>query len=182
MLRTFPRPSWIFLLSAMFVLLLAQFQFTNWMEVHNDSLQALNEATDGVLKGTPHWRAYQNRVLSPAIVYVLGWFTWHPMTLFVQGAIILLDAALFVLVLRRTGSHLLALLVLMACTLLWVLEQHYWSYTWDFAEAAGWLALSWLALEGGTLRRILIVVAISAFNRESAMFMALFPIITGMWM
>lgn len=171
--------SWLFILSALFVLVLAQWQFSSWQQTHAENLDQLIDAARGVLSGTPHWRAYQNRILSPALVHVMGWFTYQPMTLFVQGAIYGLNAALFLMIWRKTGHSLLAVLAVAACGLLWMLEHHRWSYTWDFTEAACWLALSWMALNGASLKAVQILILVSAFNRESALFMSLYPLVCG---
>lgn len=171
--------SWLFVLSALCVMVLAQWQFSSWQQTHAENIDQLIDAARGVLSGTPHWRAYQNRILSPALVHAMGWFSYQPMTLFVQYALFALNAALFLLVWRRTGHHLLGVLAVAACGLLWILEHHRWSYTWDFTEAACWLALSWMAINRASLKAVLMLIVVSAFNRESALFMCLYPLVCG---
>lgn len=161
------------------VLAISWLQFSNWSQMHEDNLHILMDATTSVLHGTPHWRAYQNRVLSPVLVQGLTWLTGQSLAFFVQLMLLVLNGALYVLVLRRTAQPLLALLGVAACAMLWVLEQHYWSYSWDFTEAACWLTLAALAVSARGPVPVLLTIVVSAFNRESALFMTLYPLCMG---
>jgi hypothetical protein len=170
-------PLWI--LSLLAVLLIAYLQYRHWGGSHGENMHVLVDAYEGVLNGTPHWRAYQNRLLSPALVHALGWVSSEPYALFVQIWMVVLDLGLFFMLHHLTRDVLKSLLAVLAGALLWTLETHYWSYPWDFTEAGFLLALAWLAVEGKSLRWLLGLFVIALLNRESAVYLAVYMVATG---
>mgnify|MGYP000361353159 FL=1 len=79
------------LLGLLFVLVISYFQFKNWVLIHEENMQAVIGAAYGVFDGTPHWRAFQNRIFSPGLVYALGFISDRPFMLFMAAGIFSLN-------------------------------------------------------------------------------------------
>lgn len=169
-------------MSLLLVALIARLQFNNWAIAHHDNLQYLVDAAQGVLQGTPHWRAFQNRLLSPALVHMLGWVSSQPLLLFTQLWMLALNLSLFWMVRHLTRSHLLGLLAVVCAALLWILEPHNSSYTWDLTEAACLLVLAFFATRPVPPAWMFALFTVAAFNRESAVFIGLYLIVCGLMM
>jgi len=170
------------ILSLLLVALIARLQFNNWAIAHHGNLSYLVDAAQGVLEGTPHWRAFQNRLLSPALVHMLGWVSSQPLLLFTQLWMLALNVGLFCMVRHLTRSHLLGLLAVVGAALMWVLEPHNSSYTWDLTEAACLLVLAFFATRPVPLAWMLALFVVAAFNRESAVFIGLYLMVCGVMM
>jgi len=175
------KATWDTVWPLLLVALIAHLQFKNWILAHSDNLTYLTDAYEGVLSGTPHWRAYQNRLLSPALVKALGWFSAQPLALFTEWAVLALDVGLFLAVRALTRSNLAGVLAVVVCALVWVLEQHNSSYTWDLTEAGCLLAMAWFATRQQVPKAWLLgLFAVAAFNRESAVFIGLYVLLSGL--
>lgn len=160
-------------------LLLARMAYSHWIVLHQVNMPALDQAWQSVLEGEPHWRAYQNRLLGPALLHALGWLSGQPLVLFVKLAMLALNAALFLMVRQCTGSALLGLFAVAVTMLMWTVQTHYWSYPWDFIEAGCLLALVYVAMRGASMRWLLVLFAVALLNRESAVFFGIYMLAHG---
>lgn len=167
------------IVSLLLVALITRLQYANWYIAHSGNLQYLIDASEGVLNGTPHWRAFQNRLLSPALLHGLGWLSPRPLVWFTAGWLLALNTALFLMVRQLTRSKLLGLLVVVCSALIWLMAQHNSSYVWDFTEAACLLALAYFATRQTPLAWMLVLFVVAAFNRESAVFIGLYLVACG---
>ncbi|WP_176550686.1 hypothetical protein, partial [Tenacibaculum discolor] len=98
-------------------------------------MQAVIGAAYGVFDGTPHWRAFQNRIFSPGLVYALGYVSDKPFILFMAAGIFMLNGLLYGLVLHLTGSIARALLAVQGAVLMWILPPHFRFFSWDLSGA-----------------------------------------------
>lgn len=165
------------------VLALVFLQYRGWRVGHASNMAYLTTAMDGVLNGTPHWRAYQNRLLAPLIYSALNWVTPQGYFVFVQVSLVALGLSLFRMLRKLGVDHGLALTALSLAVLLWTLEQYNSFYLWDLIDAGWMLALVYGAMTGVLKRWIYLVFAIALLNRESALFVAVSWAVSGfaMW-
>jgi len=161
-------------LSLVLVLALSRMAYSHWIVVHQVNMADMDAAWRSVLDRTPHWRAYQNRLLGPAVLMVMGWVASTPLVLFVKGALVALNMALYLMVRQCTGSHLKSIFTVVLATMMWTVLTHYWSYPWDYIEAACLLALVHMAMRGWSLPGMLLLFGVALLNRESAVFIGFF--------
>jgi hypothetical protein len=166
--------------SVLLVLLLSYFQFRAWEVFHADNMHELIRSSYGILDGTPHWRAFQNRVFAPYLIEALGWVSSEPFFLFMKACFVVLNVSLYGMVVKLTGSNGRALMAVLGAILMWLFQQHTWCYTWDMAEAVCALFLSWFALQGRFNAWVLLLIVVSLFNKETAASIGVFFIAQGL--
>jgi hypothetical protein len=164
-------------LAAIFFLSWAQ--YINWLHAHGDHINEISAISDEILHGVAYWRAFQNRLLAPAIVCLLGTISIAPMLLFVKISIFTLNCMLYFFARKITGKWSLSIFALLACTFAWTSLENYWSYPWDFVEAGCFLVLTKLAIENRAKAQIVPIFIIALFNRESSAFFGVFIIATA---
>lgn len=169
----------ILVLGIVLVLLISYFQYENWSLVHQENMQALISATYGVVDGTPHWRAYQNRILSPFLIYGLGYISDQPFQLFMKFSFFALNIALFTLVVRLTESVGRALLAVQGAAIFWIFQHHYWSYSWDMVEGASILLLTYYVLLNEFDIWVALLIGASIFNKETSVFIGVYFMMRG---
>lgn len=168
------------LLGLLFVLIISYFQFKNWVLIHEENMQAVIGAAYGVFDGTPHWRAFQNRIFSPGLVYALGYVSDKPFILFMAAGIFMLNGLLYGLVLHLTGSIARALLAVQGAVLMWIFQHHYWFYSWDLTEALCLLLFTYAALTDKMNRGVLaMLVLVSILNKETAVLIGVYFMVRG---
>lgn len=80
-----PTPKhWVIAPSVLILALIALAWFVTcwWQQVHASNLNDLVQAYEAVLNGTPHWRAFQNRLMGPYLVSALGNISASPYEFF----------------------------------------------------------------------------------------------------
>ncbi len=159
-------------ISVLVILMVSYGQYISWKLTHQDHIGDLMAASDGVLNGTPHWRAFQNRLLAPTLVWLLSTFHHHPFMIFVGISLVGLNFCLFYMVKNHTKNNGYAFLSLILVSIFWVFLQDFWSYPWDFLEAFCLLFLAYSAIIESGISPVLIVFMVSLFNRESSVFLA----------
>lgn len=165
------------------ILLVSYLEFYWWWREHKPHMHVLMDASQGVLTGTPHWRAYQNRLLGPALVHALGWFSALPLKTLAIIVLLSSNTMLYVMCARLgaargiTGWRVAVPLLLPWAV--WRLGSHYWSYPWDFVETHVLLMLAYLActLPTAHIGWLVALFAVAITSRESALFIPLFIII-----
>lgn len=154
--------------------------FKNWQLIHEENMQALIGVSYDVLDGTPHWRAFQNRVFSPIVIWALGWVSDQPFMLFVQAGFFALNIALYAMVLQLTGSVWRALLAVQAATLAFIFQHHFWFYCWDLTEAALLLLFAYFALQDQMNLWVGLLAVVALFNKETSVLIGVFFMMRGL--
>lgn len=142
-------------LLSLWILGISYLEWRGWWATHKAHMATLMAASQGVLEGTPHWRAYQNRLLGPALLEFLGLFSREPFRMFAAIMFLTGNLALY----RMCARWLPA--------------------TWRGAWQAGLLVLAYLALTVpvGTVWPFVALYAVALFSRESALFIPMFVLI-----
>lgn len=142
-------------LLSLWILGISYLEWRGWWATHKAHMATLMAASQGVLEGTPHWRAYQNRLLGPALLEFLGLFSREPFRVFAAIMFLTGNLALY----RMCARWLPA--------------------TWRGAWQAGLLVLAYLALTVpvGTVWPFVALYAVALFSRESALFIPMFVLI-----
>lgn len=161
------------------VLGIVYLQYRKWHLDHADNLGYLMEAMDGIWRGTPHWRAYQNRLLAPLIYLGLDRLTDQAYLILVQTGLFALGMTLYAMLRQRGVDTLAAVGWVCLAALIWLLEQHNSFYLWDLIEAGWLLCLVYAALQGQLQRWIYPLFVVALFNRESVVFVALAWLVSG---
>lgn len=138
------------------ILLVSYLEFYWWWREHKPHMHVLMDASQGVLTGTPHWRAYQNRLLGPALVHALGWFSALPLKTLAIIGLLSSNTMLYVMCARLGAAQGITgwpvAVPLLLPWAVWRLGSHFWSYPWDFVETHVLLMLAYLACTLPTAR------------------------------
>lgn len=176
-----PYPQWLFMSA---VLLISLIEVLFLLHLHHKNLAGYSGMARGVVLGTPPWRAYQNRLLGPWMVWGAtqafghsyeAWFLVLTGLLW-AGA----NLALYWLAGRMTGNQLLAVgAVLVSVLMTLVLEgpQGAILYLWDPIDVLLFTALAYGLFTKKGLGFFLLLFFVELFNREAAIFIALWLII-----
>lgn len=150
------------------------------MQIHNGHFQALVDATYGVIKGQPHWIAYQNRLLGPYIVYFISktGFSFHvALKIYILCMVIFQNILLFFLIRKMNVRRRESLGWVMLYCFAFIIVQHYWFYTWDSLDSIIFTLLAWGILNARSVYFFIILFCMAILNRESALFVALYIVI-----
>lgn len=155
------------------------FAFAQWRLVvlaHGADYAAPIQEAQHIVLGIPVWRVYQSRVLGPYAVQVLSLLTRNYATAYalvycfcltVAGALSYLTGFL---IKKRTGG-LLAFFLFQSLFAL-CLDRH-WLYLWDAIDILVFYAFFIIVILGASWRWTVLLFAVAIFNRESALFIAL---------
>jgi hypothetical protein len=141
----------------------------------------LAETSLGVTTGRPVWKMWQSRVLGPYLIEALTFGSLDYVKAHFLFQIITVAIAAFLCwrLGRKYGgtdqSALLALAVFVMCFAL--LLRPPWLYSWDFIDMIVFIVFIDLVLSGMSLRWFIGLFAIAIWNRESAVFIALWLIL-----
>ena len=174
------KPRVIFLLCILFVSLL---EFRALDLIGGRNLPAEVEATAGLMAGHPYWKAYQNRLLGPAVVVGVGRLTGLPLAAVYQGfcfAMLCAANALAGSLFRRTpGSAWGYVAAYAGLFVAW--QDPEWSYLWDYVDLVTLLLFAWAVVMGGWNGwQFAGVFAVELANRESAQFIALWLVLDAL--
>jgi len=142
------------------------------------------EAVFGVLAGTPHWRAYQNRLLGPQLVrglqIVLGLDDVGSLTAFFWLAVIARTSAVFLLFKKLSGRFVAAAICAAGVSLLTTCCLSFWVYPWDYLDAIFVCGMLLGISRGFKWPAWLALVALGLWNRETALLLPLWLVIDAM--
>ncbi|WP_109478959.1 hypothetical protein [Paraburkholderia sp. C35] len=136
-------------------------------------------ASDGVLSGTPHWRAFQNRLLTPYLLDLFRHISPNPYNEFAKVFLTLENFILCICAYALTRKVSLTAAALVASSALWVYCTHYFSYPWDFTESVMLTLLFLLAIRSEGVVPFVVLFIASVLSRESCTFIGLFLILKG---
>ena len=148
--------------------------------LHESHFDSLWRAAYGVLEGRPHWIAYQNRLLGPYLVYFIskmGFSYSTALNIFTLFMVVFQNILLLFLLKKKDVSFNNALAVIFIYSLLFLLVQHKWLYTWDSIDAIIFTLFAYGIIQEKSLRYFLLIFFIELLNRESALFIALYIVI-----
>lgn len=159
------------------ILFISIIVFMVFMQIHGVHFEALVRGAFGVLEGKPYWIAYQNRLLGPVIVYLIsqigGAFSE---ALFVYFFLIILvqNAVLFLLLRSVNVSYRNSMVWVILYSIAFIWVQDVWFYTWDSIDAIVFTFFAWGILQAKPTYFFIFLFIIGIFNRESALFIALY--------
>jgi hypothetical protein len=134
------------------------------------------EAAEGVLRGEPHWRVYQNRLLGPWLVEILEPAAGSFERAHALVSIALLAVAGYVLLAflervhrdpARAHAAWLAGSFLVVCCF-----GRDWLYVWDLVDLLVFVVWNALVVTGARWPAHAALVAVAIWNRETALFVA----------
>lgn len=168
------RKDWGYLLIVLIISLLV-FNITNISIAHWDELA---HAAEGVIDGTPHWRAFSNRLLGPySVLFIshLGFPFETSLQIFNFLLITLQNFILFYLVLHYTGgSHSKSIRYLIIFSFMLISVEDYIMYTWDYIDTIIFTLFAFGIFQSKPTRFFAILFAVELLNREIALFIAFF--------
>ena len=133
-----------------------------------------------VFVGTPTWRVYQSRVLGPYIVQMLShlvanydrtYWLFNIFCLIVAGYLSYFAGTA---INQRTGGKVSFLLF--QCLFALCLDRH-WLYVWDTIDIIVFYVFFIIVIRGAFWGWTVLLFAVALFNRESALFIALWLLI-----
>lgn len=161
-------------------LLFALAQFRMIMLVLGQNYANSIDAAWGVVKGLPHWRLYQSRVLGPwtieALSGVLGSFS-NAHVFYTIAMTAVAGWLILALMHGRCGNRAawgaFFLFHLLSCLLL----GNLWLYAWDQSGVVIFVLFTYFVLSDKDWRWFAALFSLAVFNRESAFYIALWMVI-----
>ncbi|ACC71451.1 hypothetical protein PPMP20_12630 [Paraburkholderia phymatum] len=163
----------------LFVALCTWVEYVFWAREHASNMDELLGASDGVLSGMPHWRAFQNRLLTPYLMDLFRNVSQNPYNEFAKVFLTLENFVLCICAYALTRRVSLTIVALVASSALWVYCMHYFSYPWDFTESMMLTLLFLLAIRSEGIFPFVILFILFVLSRESCTFIGLFLILRG---
>jgi len=161
-------------------------------QLHNIELifgERINEqiaAAEGIVKGLPHWRVYQNRILGPFLVQLTGNITGLTFgEAYLLTTFVLLCAFFLVLsfLSRKIWKSDVAALATVAAA--WTFNSIFmngpWLYPWDYIDLTVFTLLTWAILTSQSLWLIGAVLFLEIFNREIVIILSLWLFIDAVF-
>ncbi|HEX4355694.1 MAG TPA: hypothetical protein VHZ95_22360, partial [Polyangiales bacterium] len=137
-------------------------------------------SVDGVLAGTPPWKAWQQRLLGPLAVHALDRLTHDRLASLALFFALTLTAAnlLFYAIARQRGqTHPIAWLFAAAFGLLHLLFVYKLEYPWDGIDVLLFAAFGYAVERGWSIGVSATLIAIGAFNHETVLYLPLWFLI-----
>lgn len=159
------------------IVVVAAVTFRGLYVMHSaDNWQTLAQISQSVLDGTPYWRAYQNRLLGPAIIAALDAVTRdYGVALQLFNFLGLLAQNLLLFALARAADAGRAAALLFCC--LWSLAflglQDYYFYPWDILDILILTFFAFSLVNERWLAWSVLLYPVALLNRESALFLPL---------
>jgi hypothetical protein len=157
-------------------LLCAMAQFRLIMMVQGRHYGDSIKATQGVIDGMPHWRAFQSRLLGPWLVDGLHRLLGDLVTAHVSYEIGMSTLAgwLMLRLMNRLHGPQAAWGAFLVLQLLFAFLLHpLWLYAWDNASIVLFVLFTYFVMTDKTRRWFVALFAVAIFNRESALYIAL---------
>jgi hypothetical protein len=164
------------------LIVLSLVEFRVFFQLHRENLYELAVAAHDVIAGTPHWRAFQSRLLGPYLV--AGWSALTGVAYETAHALVLVALTIaanltaFAVFRRLTGSADIAFryTIYFLCGFL-VLVADEWVFVWDFLDMPIFVLFAFGVFTQQSWRYWLPLFLVAIVNRESALFIAAWVII-----
>ncbi len=168
------------------VMILSLLEFRTVHLIQGRNLPAEVEAAAGILSGHPYWKAYQNRLLGPAVVGWTARLTGLPPAGVYQGfcfGLLCTTNAVGGWLFRRPGGlaepawgYAIAYAGLFVA-----FQDPEWLYLWDYVDLVTMLLFAWAVIMGGwRWWQFTLLFLVELANRESAQFMALWLVLEAL--
>jgi hypothetical protein len=154
-------------------------EYVLWAREHVSNMDVLLGASDGVLSGMPHWRAFQNRILAPYLLDLFRNVSQNPYNEFAKVFLLLENFALCGCAYVLTRKVSLTVVAIIASSALWAYCMHYFSYPWDFTESLMLTLLFPFAIRSKGVLPFVSLFVLFVLSRESCIFIGLFLILKG---
>ncbi len=170
--------TWLLWLGLSSLFALAQFRLIVWL--YGANFRDCMQASAGVVDGLPHWVVYQSRVLAPYTIYLLylfngDYFLAHryftEFFIGISGILILFTAR------KRYGADAAGCSFFLFQTLFSLILRRPWIYSWDIYNIIFFTVFNYFVFSGKSWRWFCCLFALAIFNRESALFFALWMIL-----
>ncbi len=168
------------------VVVLSLLEFRAIDLIHGRNLPAEVEAAAGLFSGHPYWKAFQNRLLGPALVEGTVRLTGLSRTGVYQGlcfGLLCLANAVGVRLFRgaRRQPGLAWGYVAAYAGLFVAYQDPEWLYLWDYVDLTTLLLFAWAVVMGGWgAWRLAGLFLVELANRESAQFIALWLVLDAL--
>lgn len=154
-----------------------------WAQFHSENINELVMAAKGVVSGTPHWRAYQGRLLGPYAIYGVFLATnltyTQAYTSVVAGLLFAWNALTFGVFTRLTGSLLAGVGCAVVGSVAFNRLHHYWFYPWDSFDLILFTAFVYFIYARKSLAWYIALFAIELTNREAALFIPVWIVLNS---
>ncbi len=154
------------------------------LQIHAPNFEYLSTLASDVLDGHAYWRAYQNRLLGPSAIQLISLAAGISFTaayrVFILATVLLQNLLLYSLLRKKTVSPGKALLSTAMYCLLFLLVQDQWFYPWDLIDGLVFTLFAYGIFTSRPIYFFLLLFFLEIFNRESALFIALYLIIDGL--
>ena len=141
------------------------------------------EVVRGIIAGRPYWKAFQNRLLGPEIVWWAGRLTGVSLKrcyeVFCWAAVFVANTICFLLFLNHGKNRARAWFYTVVYAGAFVaLQDVQWLYLWDYLDLSFTLLFAWAAVIGGVpWWQFVALLTLQLLNRESAVFIALWLVV-----
>lgn len=164
-----------------FILFLAMVELRVLVMMHKNEALELAIASKGVIIGTPHWKAYQNRLLGPylieAISFLSGQSYLNAFWIYLAILTVVNDIILFLTYLILTGDDLLSVRYTIYSAFSYIALQDYWWYPWDPIDVSIFTLLILAIYKNLDIKYFIILFIVELLNREVAIFIGIWLVI-----
>jgi hypothetical protein len=150
--------------------------------VHGCHLDELIASVDSIFAGMSHWRAYQNRLLGPALVQAVAFVTRQSFSesypIVIGMLVCAINSTAFFVFLGLSRDRALAFRYTVYSALLFVaFQDRTWLYVWDLLDQIIFFIFMYLVVKRMHLRWLALLFLVAVLNREDALFISFWIII-----
>ena len=151
--------------------------------IHGGHLQSHLDTAIGNLTGHPDWKAFQNRILGPALVVGLSKVSHLPFgvcyKVFCFAMLCVTNSVCYLLCYKQAGRVDTAWAYTVAYAAMFVFFQDNNAlYLWDYVDFTTMMVFAWMVMFGEyALWQIAALYLVELLNRESAQFIALWIVL-----
>lgn len=136
-----------------------------------------------ILNGHAPWRAFQNRLLGPWLVFLISKVAHSKAIsyqIFISICLLAENSIIYVIAARRLASRSSAYWVLLVFNFIFIFLEHYWLYPWDMLDILLFTWATYVIVFDKGYQTLLVITLVASLNRESALFVALGVSLTGL--
>ncbi len=168
------------------ILILSAFSFRILFFMHFERMDELAMVSYGPITGEPFWRAFQNRLLGPFLIdtgiNLFGISIVNSFKIILLGTLIFANSSVVIIFkkLGLTKERVIGFLVIFNFLFL-ILQDHRWIMIWDPIDIIIFLWFFYGLIKQKSFTYFTLLFLIALFNRESALFIALWFILDGIY-
>lgn len=171
----------MFFYMLIFILSVSIFKVLNTHNIPNNEFSI--KTTISVLKFSPDWIAFQNRLMGPYLILFiskLGLSFETAWKLFLAFFIFLQNLTLVLILKRERYKNSEIIIILSIFSLIFLTIQHFCLYPWDNIDLFFFTLFSYWILKEKKIIYFLILFSLSIFNRETALFIPIYLILSSL--